>query len=57
MFYDLVNSLGLTAAPINNSKIIFNNKEYKIVEASTLYPDSVNAHHYEVLLQWESLIV
>ena len=51
MFYDLVNSLGLTDAPINNSKVIFNNKEYKIVEASTLYPDSSNAHHYEVLLQ------
>lgn len=51
LFYDLVNSKGLTNEPINNSKIIFNNKEYKIVESSVLYPNSVNAHHYELLLQ------
>lgn len=51
MFYDLVNSEGLTTEPIINSIVKFNNKNYKIVDVDILCPDNSNPHHYEVLLK------
>ena len=51
MFYDLVSSSGLTDKPTNNSKVIFNNHEYKIVDTDILCAESSTPHHYEVLLK------
>lgn len=51
MFYDTVNSIGLTNKPVSNSIILFNNKEYKIVDTDILYAEIDKAHHYEVLLK------
>lgn len=51
MFYDLKNSSGLTNKPIQNSKIIFNNKEYLVVDVDSLYANSDIPHHYEVMLK------
>ena len=51
MFYDLVSSNGLTNKPTNNSKVIFNNHEYKIVDTDILCAESSTPHHYEVLLK------
>lgn len=51
LFYDLVNSTGLTNKPIENSIIEFNNKEYKIVNIDVFYPDTSSTHHYEILLK------
>lgn len=51
MFYDKINSSGLNERPIENSKIIFNEFEYLIKEIKTLYADSSNVHHYEMILE------
>ena len=51
MFYDLCNSNGLHNRPIENSKIIFSGKEYKIEHCDVLCSDSAIPHHYEVLLK------
>lgn len=51
MFYDLVNSKGLSTKPVQNSIIIFNGREYRVVDTDILCADSVNPHHYEVLLK------
>ena len=51
MFYDTVNSIGLNDKPVSNSIILFNNKEYKIVDTDILYAEIDKAHHYEVLLK------
>jgi len=51
MFYDLISSCGLSAKPINNSKITFNSKIYHIVDTDILYGDSNIPHHYEILLK------
>lgn len=51
LFYDCVNSEGLTDDFISNSKIVFNHKEYLIVDIDTFYADSNKPHHYEVLLK------
>lgn len=51
MFYDFTNSNGLNQAPINNSIITYNNKEYHVVDVETLYGDSNKVHHYEVMLK------
>lgn len=51
MFYDLVNSSGLTDKPIENSLIIYNGREYKIVNVDVLCANSAKPHHYEVLLK------
>ena len=51
LFYDLVNSDGLDEEPVQNSKIIFNNHEYVIVDFDSLCPDNEKPHHYEVLLK------
>jgi len=51
MFYDLVSSTGLTNEPIINSKIEFNNREYRIVDLEILNADSSTPHHYEITLK------
>ena len=51
LFYDLTNSEGLTNEPIQNSKIIFNDKEYRVVDSDILRGDQDTPHHYEVLLK------
>lgn len=51
MFYDTVNSNGLTNKPVSNSIILFNGKEYKIVDTDILYAETDKEHHYEVLLK------
>ena len=51
LFYDLTNSQGLSSEPIQNSKVIFNNKEYRVVDTDVLCPDYAGPHHYEVLLK------
>ena len=51
LFYDCINSNGLTEAPIPESKIIFNNKTYTVVDVDVLYANSNQPHHYEVLLK------
>ena len=51
MFYDTVNSIGLTNKPVSNSIILFNGKEYKIVDTDILYAETDKEHHYEVLLK------
>ena len=51
LFYDCINSSGLTEAPIPESKITFNNKVYTVVDVDVLYANSNQPHHYEVLLK------
>ena len=51
MLYDTVNSNGLTNKPVSNSVILFNGKEYKIVDTDILYAETDKEHHYEVLLK------
>ena len=51
MFYDLVSSSGLNTKPVENSLIIYNGKEYKIINVDVLCADSANPHHYEMLLK------
>lgn len=51
LFYDLVNSDGFDKTPVQNSKIIFNNHEYVVVDTDVLCATSEIPHHYEVLLK------
>ena len=51
LFYDLTNSSGLTDKPVQNSKIIYNNREYRIVDTDVLCGEQATPHHYEVLLK------
>lgn len=51
LFYDLTNSQGLTDKPIKNSKIIFNNHEYRVVDTDVLRGEEDSPHHYEVMLK------
>ena len=51
MFYDLVSSTGLINEPTINSKIEFNNREYRIVDIEVLLADSSTPHHYEIMLK------
>jgi hypothetical protein len=50
MFYDCINSTGLTTIPTENSIITFNTHEYRIIDVETLYIKST-PHHYEILLK------
>lgn len=50
-FYDLVNSSGLSSKPIPNSKIIYNNHEYRVIDTDILCSDQSKPHHYEVMLK------
>lgn len=51
MFYDLINSKGLSNKPVQNSKVIFNDREYRVVDTDVLCADKAEPHHYEVLLK------
>lgn len=51
LFYDLINSSGLTDKPVQNSKIIFNGHEYRVVDTDVLCGDEDTPHHYEVMLK------
>lgn len=51
LFYDLINSSGLSNKPVQNSKIIYNNHEYKVVDTDVLCGEQDNPHHYEVMLK------
>lgn len=51
LFYDLTNSSGLSTNPVQNSKIIFNNHEYRVVDVAVLCGEEATAHHYEVMLK------
>lgn len=51
MFYDCINSEGLTTIPVNNSIVIFNGNEYHVVDTEVLYANSNVPHHYEVMLK------
>lgn len=51
LFYDLTNSSGLIDKPVQNSKIIYNNREYRVVDTDVLCGEQATPHHYEVLLK------
>ena len=51
MFYDFIMSSGLTADPIINSQIIYNNKTYHIALIDTLRDNRNRPHHYEIILR------
>lgn len=51
LFYDYVNSNGLTSYPTNESVIIFNDRTYHIVDTETLRGNSNTPHHYEIILR------
>jgi len=51
LFYDLTNSSGLTNSPVNESKIIFNGKNYTIKNVDVLRANNNLPHHYEILLK------
>lgn len=51
LFYDLVNSSGLSDAPIPQSKIEFDDKEYIVIDTDVLRGNSNTPHHYEVMLK------
>lgn len=50
LFYDVVNSSGLTSKPINESKVVYGGRTYYIVSVETLSTENT-AHHYEILLK------
>lgn len=51
LFYDCYNSNGLIGTFNQNDIIIFNGREYKVVDFKTLYATSSNPHHFEVSLK------
>mgnify|MGYP001123941029 CR=1 FL=1 len=51
MFYDLVNSSGLNKQPEVESKVIYGDRTYHIIDVEVLRGDRDEAHHYEILLK------
>ena len=51
MFYDYISSTGLNLKPVEGSKITFEGKTYQIADVDILYGNSINPHHYEVILK------
>lgn len=51
LFYDCVNSNGLTEVPKLNDIIIFDGREYKVFDTEILRATSITPHHYEVILK------
>lgn len=51
LFYDLTNSSGLTDKPIQNSKIVYNDHEYRVIDTDVLCGEKAIPHHYEVMLK------
>jgi hypothetical protein len=50
LFYDVVNSSGLTDKPIVESEVVFENRTYYIVSVDVLRTEDT-PHHYEMLLK------
>jgi hypothetical protein len=51
LYYDYVNSSGLTDKPTNESKVIYDGKTYFVVDTDILRANSDTPHHYEILLK------
>ena len=51
LYYDCVNSIGLVDKPINESKMLFEDRTYYVVDTDILRDNSNNPHHYEILLK------
>ena len=51
LFYDLINSKGLSGKPTNQSEVIYEDRTYHIVDTDILRANSDIAHHYEILLK------
>ena len=51
LYYDCINSSGLTDKPINESKVLFEDRTYHVVDTDILRDNSNNPHHYEILLR------
>jgi hypothetical protein len=51
LFYDYVNSIGLTDKPTNGSKVVYGDKTYFVVDTDILRANSDTPHHYEILLK------
>ena len=51
LYYDCINSSGLTNKPINESKMLFEDRTYYVVSTDILRDNSNNPHHYEILLK------
>lgn len=51
LFYDYENSTGLTTAPKNQSKVIYNGRTYFVVDTEILRANSITPHHYEIVLK------
>lgn len=51
LFYDLTNSSGLSDKPVQNSKIVFKGREYRVVDTDVLCGEEDTPHHYEVMLK------
>ncbi len=51
LYYDCINSSGLTNKPINESKVLFEDRTYYVVSTDILRDNSNNPHHYEILLK------
>lgn len=50
LYYDCTNSSGLSEKPINESKVVFEDKTYHIVDTDVLRSGET-PHHYEMLLK------
>lgn len=50
LFYDCVNSSGLSAIPTNESKVVYNGRTYYVVDTDILRSEDT-PHHYEILLK------
>lgn len=50
LYYDLENSSGLSDKPLNESKVVFDDRTYYVVDTDILRADET-PHHYEILLK------
>ena len=51
LYYDYINSSGLTSKPTNESKIFYQDRTYCVVDTDILRENSDTPHHYEILLK------
>lgn len=51
LYYDLVNSTGLSEKPVNESKVTFEDRTYIIMDTDILRANSKVPHHYEIKLK------
>lgn len=50
LYYDCINSKGLSEKPKNESKVVFDDRTYHIVDTDVLRSEE-KPHHYEMLLK------